>query len=78
MSTLDPGPEKVRSLPPGPERAQAMSRACEIVYEAANMLPLVNKPDYIGFRRDLIEPKFVKLEGNFDVLKYAEEFTRKR
>jgi len=68
----------VRSLPNGPERQQAMARGCDIVYEQANLLPLVNKPDYIGFRRDLIEPKFAKLEGNFDVLKFAEEFTRKR
>jgi peptide/nickel transport system substrate-binding protein len=68
----------VRSLPNGPEREAAMSRACEIVYDQANIIPLVNKPDYIAYRRDLIEPKFAKLEGNFDVLKYAEEFTRKR
>ncbi|HZH27401.1 MAG TPA: ABC transporter substrate-binding protein [Azospirillaceae bacterium] len=70
--------DKVRTLPAGPERAQAMGRACEIVYEAANILPLVNKPDYIGFRRDLVDLKFAEVEGNFDVLKYAEEFTRKR
>jgi peptide/nickel transport system substrate-binding protein len=55
-----------------------MGRACEIVYEQANLLPLVNKPDYIAYRKDLIEPKFTKMEGNFDVLKFAEEFTRKR
>lgn len=69
--------DEVRSLPPGPERDQAMSRACEIVYEQANILPIVNKPDYIGYRSDLIQPKFSDVEGNFDVLKYAEEFTRK-
>jgi peptide/nickel transport system substrate-binding protein len=70
--------DRVRNLPNGPERAQAMARACEIVYEQANLLPLVNKPDYIAYRKDLIEPKFTKVEGNFDVLKFAEEFTRKR
>ena len=30
------------------------------------------------YRSDLIQPKFGRIEGNFDVLKYAEEFTRKR
>jgi peptide/nickel transport system substrate-binding protein len=69
---------KVRNLPNGPERQAAMARGCEIVYDQANLLPLVNKPDYIAYRSDLIQPKFAKLEGNFDVLKYAEEFTRKR
>jgi peptide/nickel transport system substrate-binding protein len=69
---------KVRNLPDGPERQQAMARGCQIVYDQANLLPLVNKPDYIAYRSDLIQPKFGKIEGNFDVLKYAEEFTRKR
>jgi peptide/nickel transport system substrate-binding protein len=69
---------KVRNLPNGPERQQAMGRACQIVYDQANLLPLVNKPDYIAYRSDLIQPKFGKLEGNFDVLKFADEFTRKR
>ena len=69
--------QKVRSLPDGPERRKAMERGCEIVYEQANIIPLVNKPDYIGYRRDLIQARFAKIEGTFNVLKYAPEFTRK-
>lgn len=68
--------DQVRSLPAGAERDEAMGRACEIVYEQANILPIVNKPDYIGYRSDLIQPKFSEVEGNFDVLKYVEEFTK--
>lgn len=70
--------DQVRSLSAGPERNQALGRACEMVYDQANILPLVNKPDYIGYRRDLVEPRFSKVEGNFDVFKYAEEFRRKQ
>lgn len=69
---------QVRTLPDGAERKSAIERACTIIYDRANILPLVNKPDYIGYRRDLIEPRFAKVEGNFDVLKYSEEFRRKQ
>ncbi len=69
---------KVRSLPNGPERRKAMERACEIVYEQANIIPLVNKPDYVAYRKDLIQARFAKLEGTFNVLKYAPEFTRRQ
>lgn len=69
---------RIRALPNGPERDGLIARACAIINEEANMLALVNKPDYIGYRKDLIEAKFSKLEGNFDVFKYLEEFKRKK
>ena len=69
---------RIRQAAEGPERDKLMARACEIINEQANMLAIVNKPDYIAYRKDLVEPKFSKLEGNFDTFKYIEEFRSKR
>ena len=65
----------VFQLPPGDARDAAMTRACEIIDENANMLALVNKPDYIGVRADLIDARFDAAEGNFNTLKHVAEFT---
>lgn len=69
--------QEVRALPAGQDRDAKLSRACEIISDAANMYPLVNKPDYIGYRADQIDARFSETEGNFDTLKYIEEFVRK-
>jgi peptide/nickel transport system substrate-binding protein len=79
---LDPVPEYADLMPKlrqatGAERDRLMARACQIINERANMLALVNKPDYIGYRRDRIDAKFSPVEGNFDVFKYVTEFKRK-
>jgi peptide/nickel transport system substrate-binding protein len=41
------------------------------------MLPLVSKPDYLGYRKDKIMARFSSIEGNFNTLKYITEFSRK-
>ena len=69
---------KIQELPSGPERTAAMRDACSIIEEQANMLALVNKPDYIAYRRDLVDARFSKIEGNFNTMKYLESFTSKR
>jgi peptide/nickel transport system substrate-binding protein len=69
---------KINQLPPGADRNAAMKKACAIIDEQANMLALVNKPDYIGVRKDLVDARFSKAEGNFDTMKYLESFTSKR
>ena len=40
------------------------------------MLALVNKPDYVVYRKDRLTPRFSNVEGNFDTLKYLGEFKR--
>jgi peptide/nickel transport system substrate-binding protein len=67
----------VRQLSDGPERDRAIEKACQIIYDQANMLPLVSKPDYIGYRKDKINARFSAIEGNFNTLKYITEFSRK-
>ena len=42
-----------------------------------HMIPLVGKPDYIGFRRDQLDARFGTLEGNFDVFKHVADFKRR-
>ena len=80
---LDPVPEyaelipKIRQTAAGPERDQLMTRACAIIGEHENKIALVNKPDYIGYRKDQIDARFGDLEGNFDVFKYITEFKRR-
>ena len=69
---------KINQLPPGPDRTAAMKKACAIIDEQANMLALVNKPDYIGYRKDLVDARFGRAEGNFNTMKYLEAFTSKR
>jgi peptide/nickel transport system substrate-binding protein len=67
----------VRQVPDGPQRDRIIEQACQIIYDEANMLPLVSKPDYIGYRKDKIEARFSSVEGNFNTLKYITEFFRK-
>ncbi|SMH26691.1 ABC transporter substrate-binding protein [Mesorhizobium australicum] len=67
---------KVRQLPDGPERDRVIEQACQIIYDQANMLPLVSKPDYLGYRKDKIKARFSSIEGNFNTLKYITEFSR--
>jgi peptide/nickel transport system substrate-binding protein len=66
--------EQIRREPDGPERDKLMAEACKLVQDGANILALVNKPDYIAFRTDRVTPRFSELEGNFDTLKYIGEF----
>ncbi len=68
---------EARRLNKGSERHDVIEQACQIIYDNANMLPLVSKPDYIGYRKDKIEARFSPIEGNFNTLKYVTEFTRK-
>lgn len=68
---------QVRQTPNGPERDKLMTRACGLIESSANMIPLVGKPDYIGFRRDQLDARFGPLEGNFDVFKYVADFKRR-
>ena len=75
---IDEGVPKVRQLPNGPERTAELARLCSIINENSNVLALVNKPDYIGYRSDLIDARFGSNEGYFDMLKYAEEFSSKK
>jgi peptide/nickel transport system substrate-binding protein len=70
--------ETVRTSPKGPERLAAMDEACKLINENANVLALVSKPDYIAYREDLVEVRIGSKEGNFNMLKYAEEFSRKQ
>jgi len=69
---------KINQLPKGPERTAAMVEAVALIDEQANMLALVNKPDYIGYRKDLINARFSPIEGNFNTFKYLEYFTLNR
>jgi peptide/nickel transport system substrate-binding protein len=69
---------EVRESPKGPERLAAMDRACTLINENSNVLALVGKPDYIAYRNDLVNVRFGANEGNFDTMKYAEEFSRKQ
>lgn len=66
----------IRQLSDGPERDRAIEKACQIIYDQANMLPLISKPDYIGYRKDKINARFSAIEGNFNTLKYITEFSR--
>jgi peptide/nickel transport system substrate-binding protein len=69
---------KINKLPNGPARMAAMIEAATIIDEQANMLALVNKPDYISYRKDLIHARFSPIEGNFNTFKYLESFTLNR
>jgi peptide/nickel transport system substrate-binding protein len=68
---------RIRQLANGPERDALLARACTLIDGYANMIPLVGKPDYIGFRRDHLDARFGPLESNFDVFKYVADFKRR-
>jgi peptide/nickel transport system substrate-binding protein len=68
---------QIRQTADGPQRDALMARACALIDTYANMIPLVGKPDYIGFRRDRLDARFGALESNFDVFKYVADFKRR-
>jgi peptide/nickel transport system substrate-binding protein len=68
---------EIRQSSKGPDRRAAMNQACKLINENANVLALVSKPDYIAYRDDLISARIETKEGNFNMLKYADEFSRK-
>lgn len=76
MEAYTPLMERIRREPDGPTRDGLMAEACKLAQDGANMLALVNKPDYIAYRKDRLTPRFSATEGNFDTLKYIGEFRR--
>jgi peptide/nickel transport system substrate-binding protein len=70
--------ETVRRSAKGPERLAAMDKTCRLINDNSNVLALVSKPDYLAYREDLVNVRIGTKEGNFDMLKYAEEFSRKQ
>jgi peptide/nickel transport system substrate-binding protein len=70
--------DKVRATVDGPERDKLLSEMCTAALDGANMLALVNKPDYIAYRKDKVETKFSPIEGNFDTFKFIGQFEPKR
>jgi peptide/nickel transport system substrate-binding protein len=66
--------EQILREPDGPKRDELMAEGCKLAQDGANILALVNKPDYIAYRKDRVAPRFSALEGNFDTLKYVGEF----
>ena len=73
---LDALVARTRMLPEGEERNDALAEACSVINENSNVLALVNKPDYVAYRTDLIAARIGLNESAFDNLKYAEEFSR--
>ena len=67
---------KTRMLPEGAERNAALAEVCSLINENSNVLALVNKPDYVAFRSDLVNARIGRNESTFNNLKYAEEFSR--
>ena len=63
-------------LPDGAERNAALAEVCSLINENSNVLALVNKPDYVAYRSDLIDAHIGRNESTFNNLKYAEEFSR--
>jgi peptide/nickel transport system substrate-binding protein len=68
--------DQIRREPDGPKRDELMAEACKLAQDGANILALVNKPDYVTYRKDTLMPRFSNVEGNFDTLKYIGEFKR--
>ena len=67
---------ETRTLGDGPERNAALAEVCSLINEASNVLALVNKPDYVAYRSDLIDAHIGRNESTFNNLKYAEDFSR--
>src|SRR5262249_41208994 len=52
MEGYAPLVDQIMREPDGPKRDDLMVEACKLVQDGANMLALVNKPDYIVYRKD--------------------------
>ena len=73
---LDALVAETRTLAEGPERNAALVEVCSLINENSNVLALVNKPDYVAYRSDLVDARIGRNESTFNNLKYAEEFSR--
>ena len=67
---------KARVLTDGPERNATLEEVCGLINENSNVLALVNKPDYVAYRSDLVNARIGRNESTFNNLKHAEEFSR--
>jgi peptide/nickel transport system substrate-binding protein len=77
MEPYSPLMDNIRQTPEGAERDTLLAEACKLALDGANMLALVNKPDYVAYRKDMVDVKFSAVEGNFDTFKYVAEFKPK-
>jgi peptide/nickel transport system substrate-binding protein len=58
----------------GDARTQAFTDLCEIVDEASEMVPLMNRPGVIAYRSDMVSPTINTDEGYGDILRYLSDF----
>ena len=58
-------------------RKEAIRGACEHIAQNANLIPLVTKPVFIGYRSDKIGVRLPQVEAFSDPLRYAADFSVK-
>jgi peptide/nickel transport system substrate-binding protein len=69
---------QIRTLDNGPARTAALGEACRLIDEDSNVIALVDKPDYVAYRDDLVDVRFAPREANFRMFKYADSFARRK
>jgi peptide/nickel transport system substrate-binding protein len=68
----------VRTTENGPARTAAMEEACRMIEINANMIAVVDKPDFVAFRDDLVDVRFAPREANFRMFKFVDGFSRRK
>ena len=68
----------VRTTENGPARTAAMEEACRMIEMNANMIAVVDKPDFVAFRDDLVDVRFAPREANFRMFKFVDGFSRRK
>ena len=66
---------KASHLPPGHAENAAILKACKMIAQAANMIPLVTRANaYVAYRTDLVHPVLQAVEGDAIPFRYIWEY----
>jgi len=71
---LDQALEDVKKMPVGEARNAKLAEICRMIDEGSNLLALVNKIDYIAYRKDQVEVKLDPVSGSSNMFQYIAEF----
>jgi len=74
VPALNEALEEVKTMPVGAERNAKLGEICSMIDEGANLLALINKIDYIAYRKDAVDVKVDTTSGSSNMFQYIGEF----
>lgn len=66
--------EAVKAMPVGEERDRTLDAICRTIDEGANLLALINKIDYVAYRKDAVQVKIDPVSGSSNMFQHIADF----